>query len=179
MLQKSTRSKWVAYGAANASNLTLGLAVSALIAGSAAHAAGSDKVSGAQLEVSRTTVARAVSQSVSGGGDNSSDASDPRIEAGFGSAPLPEGIDFAAAAGAGPLSLRNSSLRQDVYELRIPLASINAVPQREFGFEVQINDDDDGGERDAKWGWIHPSRGTSDLDFTWQNPSYMGTVILE
>ncbi|MEJ2647732.1 MAG: CBM9 family sugar-binding protein, partial [Sedimentisphaerales bacterium] len=41
-----------------------------------------------------------------------------------------------------------------------------------MGFEMQINDDDDGGTRDTQLCWIAT---TND---TWQNPSLMGTVTL-
>ncbi|MBP8303345.1 MAG: discoidin domain-containing protein [Phycisphaerae bacterium] len=41
-----------------------------------------------------------------------------------------------------------------------------------MGFEVQINDDDDGGDRDNQIDWYTTSNNT------WQNPSLMGTVEL-
>jgi len=48
-----------------------------------------------------------------------------------------------------------------------------------FGFEIQLNDDDDGGSRDAKWAWMHPAGLDSTNDFTWQNPSFMGSAVLQ
>ena len=61
------------------------------------------------------------------------------------------------------------------WEISIPLASLNIVPGRPFGMEVQINDDLDGGTRDAKWAWFNPSG--SDRSFA--DPSVMGQAVLE
>lgn len=44
-----------------------------------------------------------------------------------------------------------------------------------FGLEVAANDDDDGGERDTKWGWWAPV-GT---DEAWQRPSVFGKAKLQ
>ncbi|MBX2881402.1 MAG: CBM9 family sugar-binding protein [Granulosicoccus sp.] len=93
-------------------------------------------------------------------------------------------LDYASGPGNGPQGLQNPQRAQDVYELRIELDSADIDLDEAFGFELQINDDDiadndDGDERDAKWGWKHPSRGNQDVDFTWMNPSYMGTLKLE
>ena len=43
-----------------------------------------------------------------------------------------------------------------------------------FGFEIQLNEDDNGGARDAKFGWFEPS-GSTVAD---SNPSVFGTVLL-
>ena len=88
-------------------------------------------------------------------------------------------LDFATGPGIGPDGLRRPRHEQDVYELRIELKSANIDVGRPFGFELQVNDDDDGGTRDSKWGWAHPSRGAIDVDFTYINPSYMGTLLLD
>ena len=101
------------------------------------------------------------------------------IVSAFLSVDAPIRIDFATGPGIGPDGLRRPRFEQDVYELRIDLASAGIVPGRPFGFELQVNDDDDGGDREAKWGWAHPSRGDEDVDFTYLDPSFMGTAILE
>ncbi|MBX2824040.1 MAG: CBM9 family sugar-binding protein, partial [Gammaproteobacteria bacterium] len=102
-----------------------------------------------------------------------------RITAGFGSAPLPQTVEFSVGLGTGPLSFRNASTRQDVYEVRIPIADLGITIGQPFGIEMQLDDDDDGDTRDAKWGWFHRSRTVADSDETWKNPSLMGTAILE
>ncbi len=60
------------------------------------------------------------------------------------------------------------------YEIKIDMASVGLVIGEKFGIDVQYNDDDDSGSRDAKWAWFSPSGS----DHTWQNPSLMGTGIL-
>ena len=97
---------------------------------------------------------------------------DAGIVPGFFLSQAPVEIDFRTGPGSGPGG-------RDVYELRIGLESANIEPGRPFGFELQVNDDDDGGAREGKWGWAHPARGTEDVDLTFFDPSYMGTAILE
>jgi len=60
------------------------------------------------------------------------------------------------------------------YEIKIDMSSINLGIGERFGIDVQYNDDDDSGSRDAKWAWFAPSGN----DVSWQNPSLMGTGIL-
>lgn len=88
-------------------------------------------------------------------------------------------IDFATGPGIGPDGIRRPRFEQDVYELRIPLGMAGISSDAPFGFELQVNDDDDGQERESKWGWRHPAREGADVDFTFFNPSFMGTLILE
>jgi len=109
---------------------------------------------------------------------NSHLSANRRVSAGFNSAPIPEEIEFWVGLGTGPLSFRGSSQRQDVYEVRMRIADLGITIGQPFGIELQIDDDDNGGERDAKWGWFHRSRTTADTDETWKNPSLMGTAIL-
>ncbi len=71
------------------------------------------------------------------------------------------------------------SAGQHTWEIKLRMADFNIVIDREFGFDVQLDDDNDGGARDAKWGWFHPSRGSTDVDNTWTTPSFMGTAIVE
>lgn len=106
---------------------------------------------------------------------NISSQPNSRIAQGFQVAPVPASIEFATGVGTGPLSLRSSTERQDVYEIKIPLSELGISIGSPFGIEIQINDDDDGGDRDSKWGWVHPARTDTDTDMTWQNPSFMGT----
>ena len=91
----------------------------------------------------------------------------------------PVEIDFATGPGLGPPGQGSSDAAQDVYELRIELDSANIVPERPFGFELQVNDDDDGGRREGKWGWAHPARVSEDIDRTFINPSIMGVAVLD
>ncbi len=63
---------------------------------------------------------------------------------------------------------------RSIYEIQVNMASIGLSPEQMFGLDVQINDDDDGGDRDAKWGWFAPSF----QDESWRNPSLYGTAIL-
>jgi len=61
-----------------------------------------------------------------------------------------------------------------IYEIEVNMASIGLNPEERFGLDVQINDDDDGGERDSKWSWFAPSF----QDESWNNPSLFGTAVL-
>jgi len=89
-------------------------------------------------------------------------------------------MEFSTGPSVGPNGIRVARWEQDVYEIAIPLSSVGIVVGSPFGFEVQINDDDDGGNRDSKWGWYHPSRtGGVDTDRTYLDPSVMGVVVLE
>jgi len=66
---------------------------------------------------------------------------------------------------------------QHTWEIRIPMAEFGIRVGSSFGLDIQIDLDHDGGARDAKWGWFHPSRVTKDVDNTWRNPSFMGTAV--
>jgi hypothetical protein len=110
---------------------------------------------------------------------SNNDSEDGRFIFGAGSNSASINIDFATGIGVGPDGLRVSRWEQDVYEMRIAIDSAGIAVGRAFGLELQINDDDDGDERDGKWGWFHPSRTDENTDFTHLNPSIMGTVILQ
>lgn len=62
-------------------------------------------------------------------------------------------------------------------ELKIPKIVFVAVPLRpgvEIGFQVMVNDDDDGGGRDSKISW------TDDLnDESWRTTRYFGKILIE
>jgi len=102
-----------------------------------------------------------------------------RVGRGPGSSPAPLGLRFATGPGIGPDGVRRARWEQDVYEIQISLNSAGIVPGLTFGLELQVNDDDNGGSRDSKWGWRHPSRNTTDTDLTYLNPSVMGIAVLE
>jgi len=60
-----------------------------------------------------------------------------------------------------------------IAEIQIPWSTLKGIPAGKLiGLEVQINDDDDGGERDAELNW-----NTSTAD-AWQYPYVLGTVKL-
>lgn len=63
---------------------------------------------------------------------------------------------------------------QAVYEISVNMNSIGLRTNQRFGLDVQINDDDDGGDRDSKWAWFAPSY----QDESWNNPSLFGTASL-
>lgn len=64
---------------------------------------------------------------------------------------------------------------QHLYEIRVTLDSIGLEPGDAFGLEVAVNDDDDGDDRETKWGWWAPA-GT---DEAWQRPSVFGRAKLQ
>jgi len=64
------------------------------------------------------------------------------------------------------------------WEVRLNMDDLGIPRGKTFGFEIQIDQDDDGGNRDAKWAWDFPAR-TSDntnaqTDVTWRYPVTMG-----
>jgi len=87
---------------------------------------------------------------------------------GYNSAP---GMNVSYSTSAG-MEMPGST--RTVYEFKVSLSSIGLVPEQRFGFDIHVNDDIDGGDRDAKWGWFAPS----DADNSWQDPSVFGTAIL-
>lgn len=99
--------------------------------------------------------------------------------AGPNSTSVPLDVTFATGPGIGPRGFRRPRFEQDIYELRIELASAGIDVDAAFGLELQVNDDDGGGDRDSKWAWHLPSRTTADVDSTVSNPSLMGTLVLE
>ncbi|MGI9296184.1 MAG: sugar-binding protein [Pseudomonadales bacterium] len=102
------------------------------------------------------------------GGANNSSLTNARIAKGINSLPVPGGIEYATCIFCS----------NDIWEIKIPLNQARIPVGTPFGFEVQIDDDNDGGERDVKWGWVHPSRMDVDIDETWKDPSLMSTIRL-
>lgn len=115
------------------------------------------------------------------GAANSSSSPAVRIVAGENSSPVPAAnVEFAVGLGTGPLSvIGGGGERHDVYEVKLELASFGIAVGQPFGIEVQINDDDNGAERDTKWGWSHPERRGTNIDLTVSNPSFMDTAQLQ
>ena len=74
------------------------------------------------------------------------------------------GITFAHVAKTGGY----------ITEIRIPWSTISntAAVNQLIGFDVEADDDDDGGTRDGKMSWF------ASADQAWTNPSYAGTAIL-
>lgn len=97
--------------------------------------------------------------------------SNGRMINGVNSASLSRGDDLRYATGP-------SGTNAYIYEVRIGLKKAGITAGKIFGFDVHVDDDDDGGDRDQKWGWKHPSRKGSDVDETYIKPSVMGNVIL-
>ena len=92
-----------------------------------------------------------------------------RVQAGPGSPGIPSGLRFTACL---------CTSGRHTWELSVPLASLGVEVGRPFGIEIQIDEDNNGGGRDARFGWVHPIRQGSDVDFTYLDPSYMGRARL-
>lgn len=88
-------------------------------------------------------------------------------------------LDFATGPGIGPDGVRIARFEQDIYEIRVGLESAGIDENAAFGFELQINDDDNGGQRESKWAWKLTATDGQDIDETQRNPSLMGTLALE
>ncbi|PID61006.1 MAG: hypothetical protein CSB44_08030 [Gammaproteobacteria bacterium] len=73
------------------------------------------------------------------------------------------------------LENNNDYIYGQQYEIRVDLDSIDLAPGDTFGFDVAFNDDDDGGDRDAKWGWWAPAG----RDEAWMRPSVFGKAMLQ
>jgi len=63
---------------------------------------------------------------------------------------------------------------QSIYELRINLASAGIQPGKPFGFDIQLNEDDNGGPGDARFGWFEPSGS----NMASSDPTVFGTIVL-
>ena len=57
------------------------------------------------------------------------------------------------------------------YEIAINLESAGIQIGRPFGFDIQINEDDNGGDRDAKWAWFEKTG----FDRSWLQPCLLYT----
>lgn len=89
---------------------------------------------------------------------------DPSIIAGLNSAPVPPNAQFSlVSTGDGY-----------VLEVLLPLTEIDVMPEYGYtvGFDIHVNDDDDGGLRDTKISWYGAQ------DNAWLAPVNFGTAIL-
>ena len=84
--------------------------------------------------------------------------------------PAPPGTTYAAC----PCTRFRSG-----WEMKIPLAEVGLVPGQEFGLELQIHEDRDGGGRDALFGWAGPPLGRRDAGTPLESPASFGTALLE
>lgn len=99
--------------------------------------------------------------------ENRSDIDTARFSLGANSTPIERSaVDFGVCLCSGS---------QQIYELRIDLAVAKIPLDTIFGFEIQIDNDVNGGERDAKWAWFDDTGG----DNTWRFPFRMGSARLE
>lgn len=90
-----------------------------------------------------------------------------RVQLGDNSAPLDfDAVQFAVCLCNG---------EQQAYEFRFELDKVGIPVDTTFGFEVNINNDVNGAERDAKWAWFNDTG----IDDTWRFPLRMGNVRLE
>jgi hypothetical protein len=75
------------------------------------------------------------------------------------------GVSYAAAATSSGYRV----------EIAIPHSTVGTSPSdgKQLGFDVHVNDDDDGGDRDSKLAW-HATQPN-----VWDDPSNMGTVVYD
>jgi|GEM_PF-936315 len=69
----------------------------------------------------------------------------------------------------------STDVYQQLYEIRVDLSSIGLESGETFGLEVAANDDDEGGDRDYKWGWW----ALPGFDEAWRQPSVFGKAKLQ
>lgn len=65
------------------------------------------------------------------------------------------------------------------WEMRIALADLGFEVGRPFGLEIQLDQDSDGGTREARWSWYNPSVYDQDDGFVFESPAYHGKGLLE
>ncbi|MDB4223841.1 hypothetical protein N9850_08710, partial [Granulosicoccus sp.] len=90
---------------------------------------------------------------------NDSDSDSARIQTVVNSSP----IDLTAIEYAVCLCGGNGLDDQQVYEIRLNLEALNIPVDTTFGLDVSINNDNNGGVRDAKWAWFNDTG----VDDTW------------
>lgn len=103
---------------------------------------------------------------------NVSGTSNARIQQGTNSVTLPRDLKFATGVSAGPTG--NRATKMDIYELRISLAQTSIKVGKLFGMDLHLDDDDDGGARDTKWGWYLESG-----DLSYQYTDELAAIVLE
>lgn len=105
----------------------------------------------------------------SSGTANATGSDGTRFETGDRSAP----IDVSAFEFANCLC--SAADEQQIYEVKLNLARARIPVDELFGLDIQLNNDVDGGARDAKWAWFN----NTGQDDTWRFPIRMGTARLE
>jgi hypothetical protein len=81
------------------------------------------------------------------------------------------------SAGSGNMGIQQTMTRSDhgmILEASIPWYALGVHPSKghRLGIDIQVNDDDNGNERDSKLAW-HATR-----DDAWKNPQRFGRLIL-
>jgi hypothetical protein len=91
---------------------------------------------------------------------------------------LPLDLHFFNGKQAGPIGKRGFAM--DIYEFKLNLSQSQLKVGELFGLDIHIDDDDNGNDRDSKWGWFHASKanGGSNVDETHHNPSVMAAGVL-
>lgn len=102
---------------------------------------------------------------------NDSASDNARIQTVVNSSP----IDLTAIEYAVCLCGGNGPNDQQVYEIRLNLERLKIPIDTTFGLDVSINNDNNGGVRDAKWTWFNDTG----VDDTWRFPLRMGNARLE
>ncbi|WP_420450183.1 sugar-binding protein, partial [Ilumatobacter sp.] len=107
-----------------------------------------------------------------GDGSGGPNTDSGRVEAGPNSVGVPAGLRMAACF-CNPVA---------AWEISVPLDSVGIRADRTFGIELQIDEDNDGGGRDARFGWSNPSAadagGDGSSDFAFLEPRYFGIARL-
>ena len=83
-------------------------------------------------------------------------------------------VSGSSASGLGIFYRSTAGLGTMKYEVSINLESAGITVGAPFGFDIHINEDDNGGDRDAKWGWFEKTGN----DRSWYDPSVLGTLLL-
>lgn len=102
------------------------------------------------------------------GNENKTGRDDTRFKTGDRST----SIDVSAFEFA--VCLCNATDQQQVYEVKLNLAAARIPIDERFGLDIQLNNDVNGGLRDAKWAWYNDTG----KDDTWRYPNRMGTARL-
>lgn len=109
------------------------------------------------------------------GDDNKGGGYDGRNDFQFQFAPFGDGV-FTKRRGPAVSDNVSASISyfSGGYRLvaTIPLSDVGICGGFPFGLNVEVNDDDDGGNRDAKYAWV----GTENIDNSWRNTSLFGTA---
>ena len=92
---------------------------------------------------------------------------------------LPSGADGTGSRDAIDYATCTCENERDFYELRISLDWLGVGSGDVIGIEVQINDDDDGGAVDERWGWRAEPGSGRDVDSGSSDGSLPGRALLQ